>query len=779
MKLTLILTPESLGANRIHAVLDEKRDALARLGVTVGTALGRKNHTRLFMAASDPANVDPLRAGRGYVEAGAQSLLAEAVMQALAGEAAKTGDGHLVLMCAQLVPGLVTQAELERLHGLLAPLSDDIRLVLHVEEQARNLLRFHAEQVWGGRTESLAQEMALAGAPDWRRAALAQRQVPDIRRNRFPEIDAPPFWLDYVGLRAQWEAVFGVGTMHLRPYDEALFHGEEMTRELGAMLGLGERFGKATPAAIHPMPPAEWFTRARQMNALFARVLETGRQIPRLLWRRLLAELAVPGAPVAAGSLSGISDRFKDANATLVAAFPDLGPALTPDTPLPDWTEAEPTRGFRATQYLAVFLPRIDKATLDARKEAEAAAGRKKTAPGATALSPTAERLLPPLAKATFRELSGSRFAPHNRLGRVNEEELAAPYSEIPPRKLTKGSSGNVIVGCMKNEGPYIIEWIAYHRAIGVDNFLIYTNGCEDGTTEILERMQEMGILQHRSNDEWKGKSPQQAALNKSLKEPLVRNAEWLIHIDVDEFMNIRTGNGTLEDLFARMPEATSIAMTWRLFGHSGVTGIVDEPVIGQFQTCAPAWCPKPHTVWGFKTMFRNYGAYAKMSCHRPNKLAPDRRGSVKWFNGSGQPMADSLRDKGWRSGTGDIGYDLIQLNHYALRSADSFLIKRQRGRALHVDRSIGLSYWIRMDWSDAVDVTIQRNLPRLRAEMGRLMADEELAALHRASLDWHRAKAAELHATEEFEELYRQALDTRLSGMERVAWSLALDLDS
>ncbi len=34
----------------------------------------------------------------------------------------------------------------------------------------------------------------------------------------------------------------------------------------------------------------------------------------------------------------------------------------------------------------------------------------------------------------------------------------------------------------MKNEGPYIVEWIAYHRAIGVDNFLIYTNGCEDGT---------------------------------------------------------------------------------------------------------------------------------------------------------------------------------------------------------------------------------------------------------------------------------------------------------
>ena len=39
----------------------------------------------------------------------------------------------------------------------------------------------------------------------------------------------------------------------------------------------------------------------------------------------------------------------------------------------------------------------------------------------------------------------------------------------------------------MKNEGPYILEWLAYHRIVGFEDFLIYTNDCEDGTTEILE----------------------------------------------------------------------------------------------------------------------------------------------------------------------------------------------------------------------------------------------------------------------------------------------------
>ncbi|MGR3582910.1 MAG: glycosyltransferase family 2 protein, partial [Pseudooceanicola nanhaiensis] len=133
----------------------------------------------------------------------------------------------------------------------------------------------------------------------------------------------------------------------------------------------------------------------------------------------------------------------------------------------------------------------------------------------------------------------------------------------------------------------------------------------------------------------------------------------------------------------------------------------------------------------------------------------------------------------GWRNSRRSIGYDLVQLNHYALRSADSYLVKRQRGRALHVDRAIGLNYWIRMDWNDTRDVTIQRNLPRLKTEMARLRADPALEALHAAGLGWHRAKAEELRNTPEFRALYDQALGIRLNGTERVAYALALDMES
>jgi hypothetical protein len=141
--------------------------------------------------------------------------------------------------------------------------------------------------------------------------------------------------------------------------------------------------------------------------------------------------------------------------------------------------------------------------------------------------------------------------------------------------------------------------------------------------------------------------------------------------------------------------------------------------------------------------------------------------------------MPGTFRDRGWRSDLATIGYDLVQLNHYALRSAESFLIKRQRGRALHVDRTIGLNYWIRMDWSHETDRSALRHLPRMQAERARLMADPALAALHARGVDWHRAKAASLRADPDFAELFKAATALKLTPLERAAWALALDMES
>ena len=779
MKIVVHIGLPECGAGRLQQVLADKREQLEGKGILFPRSAGGTNHTRLFMAVSDPDHVDPLRFNRGFVDPAAQTALRDTLRADLARDIARAAPRTLILSAPQLGGALHRASELARLRDLLAELSDDIRIVAHVDEPARLLARVYAAQVMEGRALPLSAEIALADAPDWWDGALAHVPGIDPQAGIFTETQAPPFWFDYAALVARWEAVFGTGRVALRAFDAGLFAGPGVTEEIHATFGIEDQIGRADAAPDPDQPSAAWLARARAMNDVFLQILRPRKRVlPRMLWRGFLQEIAVGGAVLDPGSLTAVSRRFAAQNAALARAHGLPDGLFTPPDPAPDWAEADPTLGFRPTQYLLGFMWRIDRATQDHVKEQKTDADAPQAKPSKDNAA-AGHPILPPLALQKLQTLSRSPFAPHNRIGAVNEEELAAAYAPAPPRALPPGSTGNVIVACMKNEAPYILEWIAHHRAIGIDHFLIYTNDCRDGTDAILARLDALGIVHHRNNDAWKGKSPQQHALNHAMKESVVRQADWIIHIDVDEFINVRCGNGTLEDFFARVPGATNVAMTWRLFGHNGITDLADDLVIDQFDTCAPKYCPKPHTAWGFKTMFRNIGAYSKLSCHRPNKLDPALSGRVRWVNGSGQDMTAEAAQKGWRSSKKSIGYDLLQLNHYALRSAESFLVKRQRGRALHVDRSIGLNYWIRMDWSVHRDITIKRNIPRLRAERDRLLADADLARLHAEGFAWHKAKAAELHGIPEFRELYDEALRIRLTEAERVAYALALDLET
>ncbi|MEC3860536.1 glycosyltransferase family 2 protein [Mesobacterium sp. TK19101] len=781
MKIILHIGPDAVHSDRLQQVLEDKRAQLIEKGVLFARSPGGRNHTRLYMGVSDPDAPDSLRAGRGFASPEAQEALRQDIETSLEAEVMKYRPALLILSAHQLGANLCHRSEIARLHALLAPISPDITILAHVEDPARMALRAYAAQIMDGRVRGLGLELGLLDRPDWWQACVGTRPKPALQFGIFPEAQMALHWLDFAALVREWDAVFGKGATQLRALDIARLSGPDATAEILAAFGLDTQIGSAVPTNVLPDPSAAWLSRARRFNDALIRLMRVEDQtIPRSLWRRLLGELRIDGPASDPGALSALSDRFAPSHAALLSAHPGLTTAaLAPCARKPGWIEADAGQGFRATQYLMAFGPRLKQAFKDeaAKARTETAAPTPETIDDV--LSPDARRLMPPLAKQKFLSLHGSAFRPHNNLGLPDETTLFPAFSPPAPRTLREGNTGNLIVGCMKNEAPYIVEWVAYHRVIGFDSFMIYTNGCEDPTDPILKRLEAMGIVHHRDNENWTGKSPQQFALDQAMEDPVLKAADWIAHIDVDEFVNIRCGNGTLQDFMARVPDATNIAMTWRLFGHGGVRRFDDTPVIAQFTDCAPRYCPKPHTVWGFKTMTRNIGAYEKLSCHRPNRLRPALEHQVRWVNGNGQDMTREAAKSGWRSSKRSIGYDLLQLNHYALRSAESFLIKRQRGRALHVDRSIGLNYWIRMDWSGARDTTIQRNLPRVQAEIAHLLADPELKRLHDAGVAWHRAKAAELHATEEFEDLYQQAIALRLTPEERAAWALALDMES
>ncbi|MEL6915462.1 MAG: glycosyltransferase family 2 protein [Pseudomonadota bacterium] len=340
----------------------------------------------------------------------------------------------------------------------------------------------------------------------------------------------------------------------------------------------------------------------------------------------------------------------------------------------------------------------------------------------------------------------------------------------VSAQPVAKKNGRRAIVTCMKNEGPFILEWLAYHRAIGFDDVLVYSNDCTDGTDSLLDLLQSKGLLEHRGNPFREvGMKPQHAALHAAQKEPVIRDAEWIAVIDVDEFMNIKVGEGTLDALFAVVPQANMIAMTWRLFGNSDRHDYEDSFLIDQFTRCAPEMCRKPHQAWGFKTLFQNIGLFKKLGVHRPKGLNPQLWERVAWVNGSGRPLPRQMYRNAWRSTLATYGYDLVQLNHYAVRSAESFLVKRDRGRVNHVDRDQGLAYWFRMNNNAEEETSIQRRRGVLAAEHARLMADPEIAEAHMRAVSSHKDKIADLKSNAAQGRFFEELTSARMEKLSRM----------
>lgn len=357
------------------------------------------------------------------------------------------------------------------------------------------------------------------------------------------------------------------------------------------------------------------------------------------------------------------------------------------------------------------------------------------------------------------REALGARFgAPGERMPALGLREPVA-----------RGSI--TFVTTVKNEAPFIVDWLAWHRAMGAERFLIYSNDCTDGTEELLEALDAAGVIAHRNNDGYRatGRTPQHSVLAAADDDPLVRDADWTLFADVDEYVNVKVGNGRFDDLFAAMPGANMISMTWRLFGNADIDAFEDAPVFEQFGLCAPELCRKPHQAWGFKTLFRNQGIFRKLGVHRPKGLNPQLAGEIRWVNGSGRPMPVTMFRNGWRSTSGTYGYDIVQLNHYAVRSTESFLVKRERGRANHVTRDQGLLYWFRMNHNAETGGVNPAMKPHFAAERARLMALPGVAEAHAEGVRRHRARIAELRDDPVYSEFFDTLRSPRMRALSRL----------
>lgn len=315
-----------------------------------------------------------------------------------------------------------------------------------------------------------------------------------------------------------------------------------------------------------------------------------------------------------------------------------------------------------------------------------------------------------------------------------------------------------LLVTAMKNEGAFILEWVAYHLSIGVDQFLVYTNDCEDGTDAIWRRLAEMGFGAHAENKKIKARGVQKTALMRADDHPLVARAEWLGCLDVDEFINIRHGAGHLDDLFAAVPDGDVFMLAWRRFGAGRIAHYRDAPVLEQFTRAAPEVCPYPFHNYGAKSLWRRDAGYQRIGVHRPLDLTEGH--TPKVVNAAGQPL-EQYRDKGIWLLPQNAGYAGAQVNHYGLRSAESYLVKCQRGLPNSKITQLDLAYWAERNFNAVEDKTIHRHLPAFHEKLAELKADKTLAKLHDRAVEWHQRAITRALADPALLKLYLTAIIT------------------
>ena len=121
-------------------------------------------------------------------------------------------------------------------------------------------------------------------------------------------------------------------------------------------------------------------------------------------------------------------------------------------------------------------------------------------------------------------------------------------------------------IACIaKNEGPYIKEWIEYHKLVGVERFYFYDNESDDNTKEVLKPYIDDGTVVYKYVEGYLRQIPAyQDALCKYKDQ-----TRWMAFIDLDEFI-VPMEKDTVSEFLKDYESLPGIGVNWLLFDSSG-----------------------------------------------------------------------------------------------------------------------------------------------------------------------------------------------------------------
>jgi hypothetical protein len=243
-------------------------------------------------------------------------------------------------------------------------------------------------------------------------------------------------------------------------------------------------------------------------------------------------------------------------------------------------------------------------------------------------------------------------------------------------RSRVRPVRGTCVVTSARNEGANLVEWIAYHRCIGVDAIHIYSNDNEDGSDRILAALARAGVITYFESHVGRV-APQAKAFGHALGlDPRVLDYEWAAIIDLDEFLV------TDPDMFRNWNEFTAwhaardvdaVALNWVMMGSDDDPARRKIPVTRRFRRQLGG--ANNH----IKTMFRP-GKFIHSGPHFPHSY---RGAPFTFVDAAGRPHVYD-RDTDWVDAPALSLHPAMShasVFHYFFKSAEDYLSKFARNR--------------------------------------------------------------------------------------------------
>ena len=220
-----------------------------------------------------------------------------------------------------------------------------------------------------------------------------------------------------------------------------------------------------------------------------------------------------------------------------------------------------------------------------------------------------------------------------------------------------------------KNEASYLVEWLEFHRLVGIEHVYLYDNGSTDQTPEVLRSYLKSGFVSliPWASYDLHGRIQYQAYAHALCNfGPYWR---WMTFIDVDEFL-FPLQSDSLRTVLAGYDDLPAIVVHWHMFGPSGHKRRPAGLVIENYTRRAPVPAPVKEgaRLSKWKCIVDPTKVKAVSSPHaftledgREGGYDEDRRWVVK-----SERAGEASR--------------ILRLNHYFTKSEEELAIKMAKG---------------------------------------------------------------------------------------------------